>query len=208
MTEDKYKSWPLKNIKDPSPNDVLYGRGGGTNHHPGNKRYRKWVEDRKVEYVNSKRLEKPIVALEVVKKWREQSPPGRFLKVDDKTGLWNDVEAQSKGQAHVGGYSQWDFLNVEAGKDLIIAKRIDYAYSGLITAIYADGQKVGEWKIEGQDRKFRWRNWLLSSVSFAWLSATLDFTTLLRDVLGDKSTPRPSAPLGPSNSRSATLPMI
>lgn len=31
------------------------------------------------------------MALEVVKKWRAQSPPGRFLKVDDKTGLWNDV---------------------------------------------------------------------------------------------------------------------
>ena len=26
--------------------------------------------------------------------------------------------------------------------------------------IHADGTLVGEWKIEGQDRKFRWRNWL------------------------------------------------
>lgn len=70
------------------------------------------------------------------------------------------TKMQSKGQAHVGGYSQWIFKNLEPGKDLIIAKRIDYAYSGLVTAIYVDGQKVGEWKIEGQDRKFRWRNWL------------------------------------------------
>ncbi|MHC4391489.1 MAG: hypothetical protein ACYS22_09230, partial [Planctomycetota bacterium] len=66
----------------------------------------------------------------------------------------------SKGQAHVGGYSQWDFTGLEPGKDLIIAKRIDYAYSGLVTGIHIDGAKVGEWKIEGQDRKFRWRNWL------------------------------------------------
>ena len=87
----QYANWPLKNIRDPTPNDILYGRGGGTNHHPGNKRYRKWVEDRKVEYVNSKRLDKPVVALDIVKKWRSQSPPGRFLKMDDKTGLWNDV---------------------------------------------------------------------------------------------------------------------
>ena len=41
----------------------------------------------------------------------------------------------SKGQAHVGGYSQWDFLELEPGRELLIAKRIDYAYSGLVTGI-------------------------------------------------------------------------
>jgi hypothetical protein len=64
---------------------------GGTNHHPGNKRYRKMVEDRKLEYVNSKRLDKPLVALEIIRIWRAQLPPGRFLKLDEKTGLWHDV---------------------------------------------------------------------------------------------------------------------
>ena len=87
----KYASWPLRAIKDPHENDVMYGRGGGTNHHPGNKRYRKMVEDRKLEYVNSKRLDKPLVALEIIRLWRAQLPPGRFLKLDEKTGLWNDV---------------------------------------------------------------------------------------------------------------------
>lgn len=87
----KYANWPLKGIKDPHENDVMYGRGGGTNHHPGNKTYRKMVEDRKLEYVNSKRLDKPLVALEIIRFWRGQVPPGRFLKLDEKTGLWNDV---------------------------------------------------------------------------------------------------------------------
>jgi hypothetical protein len=64
---------------------------GGTNHHPGNKRYRKMVEDKKIEYVNCKRLDKPLVALSIIKIWRTQKPPGRFLKMDDKSGLWNDV---------------------------------------------------------------------------------------------------------------------
>jgi hypothetical protein len=64
---------------------------GGTNHHPGNKRYRKMVEDRKLSYVNCKRLDKPLVALDIIRTWRSQDPPGRFLKVDEKTGLWNDV---------------------------------------------------------------------------------------------------------------------
>ena len=87
----KYANWPLKGIKDPHENDVMYGRGGGTNHHSGNKQYRTMVEDRKLEYVNSKRLDKPLVALEIIRIWRGQVPPGRFLKLDEKTGLWNDV---------------------------------------------------------------------------------------------------------------------
>lgn len=49
------------------------------------------VEDRKLEYVNSKRLDKPLVALEIIRMWRGQLPPGRFLKLDEKTGLWSDV---------------------------------------------------------------------------------------------------------------------
>lgn len=41
--------------------------------------------------MSSKRLDKPLVALEIIREWRAQDPPGRFLKVDEKTGLWNDV---------------------------------------------------------------------------------------------------------------------
>lgn len=83
--------WPLVDIKEPHDNDVLYGRGGGTNHHDGNKRYRKLVEERKVDYVNSKRLDKPLVALDIIRSWRAQDPPGRFLKLNEGTGLWHDV---------------------------------------------------------------------------------------------------------------------
>jgi len=87
----KYKDWPLKDIKEPHLNDVMYGRGGGTNHHLGNKRYRKMVESRKLKYVNSKRLDKPLVALEIIREWRAQLPSGRFLKYNDKGGTWEDV---------------------------------------------------------------------------------------------------------------------
>lgn len=80
---------PYKNIAEPAKNDVLSGRGGGTNHHPGNKIYRKMVEEAKVEYLGCSRLEKPLVALRIVKKIRQAK--GRFLKFDKKTGLWNDV---------------------------------------------------------------------------------------------------------------------
>mmetsp|Transcript_17996 Transcript_17996/g.25935 ORF Transcript_17996/g.25935 Transcript_17996/m.25935 type:complete len:401 (+) Transcript_17996:79-1281(+) len=82
--------WPLKNISDVGNNDVLYGRGGGTNHHAGNKRFRKMVKERQLEYIGSSRLEKPMIALEIVKEWRNQSPMGRFLR-SDKNGLYYDV---------------------------------------------------------------------------------------------------------------------
>ena len=49
------------------------------------------VEDRKIDYVNRKRLDKPLVALEIIREWRGQDPPGRFLKMDEKTGMWFDV---------------------------------------------------------------------------------------------------------------------
>jgi hypothetical protein len=49
------------------------------------------VEEKKLDYVNSKRLDKPLVALEIIRAWRAQEPPGRFLKNDEKTGLWEDV---------------------------------------------------------------------------------------------------------------------
>lgn len=90
-SDEEYKDWPMVDIKEPSGNDVLYGRGGGTNHHEGNKRYRKMVELRKVDYVNSKRLDKPLVALDIIRQWRDQKPPGRFLKLDEASGLWSDV---------------------------------------------------------------------------------------------------------------------
>lgn len=32
VLKKKITNWPMRDIKDPSPNDVLFGRGGGTNH--------------------------------------------------------------------------------------------------------------------------------------------------------------------------------
>ena len=83
--------YPLTGIHEPGPNDCLFGRGGGTNHHPGNKKYRKMVEALKDKYLSSKRLDKPLVAMEIINQWRSMDPPGRFLKQDERTKLWSDV---------------------------------------------------------------------------------------------------------------------
>ena len=70
---------------------------GGTNSHPGNVKYRKLVEDNKSLYISSNRASKSLKAMKVVKEWRSQHPPGRFLKLSETTGLYFDVgDAEAK----------------------------------------------------------------------------------------------------------------
>jgi len=66
-------------VEKPGPHDVLLGRGGGTNNHAGNIRFRKLVNEHKLRYLSSNKVEKPNVARDVVEIWRNLQPPGRFL---------------------------------------------------------------------------------------------------------------------------------
>ncbi|CAB9496264.1 expressed unknown protein [Seminavis robusta] len=83
----------LQGIKeeDIDDNDVLLGRGGKTNHHPGNASYLKLIEAREVEYMFlESRTEKTEYAMKFVQQLRKEGI--RFLKKDPKNGkLWNDV---------------------------------------------------------------------------------------------------------------------
>lgn len=89
-TRPEFTDYPLKGIVTPHPNDVLCGRGGGSNNHPGNESFRELVNEVKVPYVNCPKREKPIIARRIVEAVRNQTPPGRFLSKDTK-GLWNDI---------------------------------------------------------------------------------------------------------------------
>mmetsp|Transcript_27557 Transcript_27557/g.64606 ORF Transcript_27557/g.64606 Transcript_27557/m.64606 type:complete len:672 (+) Transcript_27557:462-2477(+) len=76
------------------PNDVLCGRGGETNHHPGNVRYRSLVKAYQKLYLLAKRRDKPKIAQCIVVSVRGVN--GRFLKrmKDSKLGgslVWVDV---------------------------------------------------------------------------------------------------------------------
>jgi len=84
-------AYSYTNITQPGPHDVMIGRGGGTNHNPGNIRFRQLICTRKDEYKVAKRSQKPIIAQEIVSAWRAQVPPGRFLEQDERTMLWYDV---------------------------------------------------------------------------------------------------------------------
>jgi hypothetical protein len=66
-------------IRNPGEHDVLLGRGGGTNNHSGNIKFRQLVNEHKLRYVLCPKLGKPQVARDVVALWRALSPPGRFL---------------------------------------------------------------------------------------------------------------------------------
>ena len=71
--------------------DILCGRGGLTNHHKGNKRFRDIVALHRPDYVRAPKIQKPSVARVIVRAIRNGDPPGRFLKKDEKTGKWYDI---------------------------------------------------------------------------------------------------------------------
>mmetsp|Transcript_868 Transcript_868/g.1059 ORF Transcript_868/g.1059 Transcript_868/m.1059 type:complete len:457 (-) Transcript_868:2280-3650(-) len=91
-----------KHITKPGPHDVLCGRGGGTNNHQGNVKFRKNINEFKLRYLAVSKVEKPKIAREVVRLWRNLDPPGRFLarKDDSRRGpgsvkaegnVWYDI---------------------------------------------------------------------------------------------------------------------
>jgi len=76
-------------IKFYSRNDVLCGRGGGTNVHPGNRRFRDLINANRRAYLKARKNDKPNISRSIVRTVREMN--GRFLKKDDKAGLWFEI---------------------------------------------------------------------------------------------------------------------
>lgn len=70
-------------------NDVLCGRGGATNNHPGNKRFRAIVAHHMPEYLAARKKEKSIIAQRIVDHIKRQG--GRFLKRSDGNNTWIEV---------------------------------------------------------------------------------------------------------------------
>mmetsp|Transcript_28774 Transcript_28774/g.58726 ORF Transcript_28774/g.58726 Transcript_28774/m.58726 type:complete len:338 (-) Transcript_28774:735-1748(-) len=68
---------PQSYIKEVSENDVICGRGGKVNNHPGNKRFRQFIQQFKHEYMNETKQKKPMVALRVLELVKRSNPPGR-----------------------------------------------------------------------------------------------------------------------------------
>lgn len=76
-------------IKFYSRNDVLCGRGGGTNVHPGNRSFRDLINANRRAYLKARKNDKPAISRSIVRTIREMN--GRFLKKDEKLGLWFEI---------------------------------------------------------------------------------------------------------------------
>jgi len=83
--------WPLNNIESPHINDILCGRGGGSQNHPGNDYYRRMISSSKYWYLSSNKREKREIALELVSRIYTLNPPGRFLEKNECTLRYNDI---------------------------------------------------------------------------------------------------------------------
>jgi hypothetical protein len=69
--------------------DVLSGRGGGTNVHPGNRTFRELINSHRRAYLKARKNDKPSISRNIVRQIRATG--GKFLKKDDKTTLWFEV---------------------------------------------------------------------------------------------------------------------
>jgi hypothetical protein len=68
---------------------VLSGRGGGTNVHPGNRTFRDLINLHRRAYLKARKNDKPAISRAIVRSIRDAT--GRFLRKDEKTGLWFEI---------------------------------------------------------------------------------------------------------------------
>jgi hypothetical protein len=91
------------------PTDVAFGRGNGTNLHPGNAFYRGLVEARRELWrLAGTAAERRRIVEDIVHLVQSQSPPGRFVKENPATGGWveaDDIEVRNKVGAALRYYS-------------------------------------------------------------------------------------------------------
>ena len=94
--------------KEINPNDVLSGRGGKVNAHPGNVGFRNLVNAFKRPYLAAKKNEKVNIADRLVMQIRNMNPPGRFL-CEDGEDCWyeiGDVKARKvRNQQSISSFS-------------------------------------------------------------------------------------------------------
>lgn len=110
--------------------DVLFGRGGLTNRHKGNLRYRDCISLHREDYTRSSKSEKPSVARRIVQAIRSGKTPGRFLK-RGHDGKWIEVcdkEAAWKASQALREKTRWSCMKEAEGfhfdDDSIDARRL------------------------------------------------------------------------------------
>ena len=84
----------------PNRNDVLLGRGGSNNEHSGNVQLRLLALQNTSEYNDCPRLEKYKITKNLVEQVKKgtMNPPLRFLKQDQRTNLWHELDDNKANQ--------------------------------------------------------------------------------------------------------------
>ena len=91
-------SWPCRHSYSTHPFNPIYlrplslshtGRGGGTNVHPGNIKFRELIQQHRRAYLKARKNDKPAISRMIVRVIRQQK--GRFLKKDDMAGVWLEI---------------------------------------------------------------------------------------------------------------------
>ena len=100
-------------IPNATSNDVICGRGGAINNHPGNKRFRGFINELKYQYLHEPKQTKPNVAMRVLNLIKQSDPPGRFLMKFPEGYLECSVDrAKEKGELATEDTSLLFYSNV------------------------------------------------------------------------------------------------
>jgi hypothetical protein len=144
----KVAEGPVKNV-DESLNVVLRERSDD------------FGESLEVEGVKLKRID----WIDILEKNSEQAHKFRIVDAKDKYRTRQKLKypdgviVEDVGIAYEGGYAEWEISNVTPNKDIYMFMRMDYVHGGWEAEITVNGKKAGAMVCEGEDRKFRWRNW-------------------------------------------------
>jgi len=102
---------------EPTPNDVLRGRGKKISNHPGNRKFSNIIKGTRQQYVFARKDKKRLYSKRVLDVIQQMDPPGRFLSAGKEVDEWiEDIckEALAKiRQALRGGAS--DLLLKKSG---------------------------------------------------------------------------------------------
>lgn len=132
-------------------NDVLSGRGGGTNVHPGNRNFRDLINLHRRSYLKARKNDKPAISRAIVRAIRESG--GRFLKKGNKSNLWYEIgddaarEKTSQALRQRAPEMRKLLFDSEREEARVVAEeqlRNQRMYAGGVNPVQASGMMWGE----------------------------------------------------------------
>jgi hypothetical protein len=135
---------------------------------------------------------KRVDVIDVLKKRSESDHKFKIVGARDKYRTRQKLKypdgviVEDIGMAFEGGHCEFEVLNTVPNKDLVMVMRMDYVHGDWEAEVEVNGKKTANWTCEGDDRKFRWRNWPYKlgaeSVTDTFLSVKVTPITADRDV--------------------------